>query len=139
MIAGVAAGFACLGVAFTALKSADAQDGGNRVHIIAPAPLPPPIYGPREIADGELTVLDADTQYTFWTDQEEKWQSTLSTFGENMPSAEKEAAFARQALQNALRAQSAKIDAGLQRERATKRLEAMRAKNIEVQGGPPAK
>ena len=116
-------------------SQAHAQDGANRVQFVAPPPPPPPIYGPREIADAELAVLDTETQYAFWTTQEEKWEKVMNGFGDSGQSNEKEIAFARQALQIALRAQSSKIDAGLQRERSTKRLEAMRAKNVEVQGG----
>lgn len=105
----------------------------DRVKIIASPPPPPPIYGPREMADAELNLMDAETVMTYWNDQEEKWNSTLNTMdGQNH--SEREAAFARQALSNALRAQSSKIDAGLQRERASRRLDAMRAKNAEVQG-----
>jgi len=107
--------------------------GADRVRIVAPAPLPPPIYGGREIADAELSLLDAETVLTYWSEQEDKWNGIL-TGTDNAQLNEREAAFARQALSNALRSQSTKIDAGLQRERAAKRLEAMKNKNIEVQG-----
>ena len=105
----------------------------DRVKIISLPPPPPPIYGPREMADAELSVMDTETVMTYWNDQEEKWNSMLNTMDGQIHS-EREAAFARQALSNALRAQSSKIDSGLQRERASRRLDAMRAKNAEVQG-----
>lgn len=117
----------------SAQASAGQPQGVDRVRLAAPAPPPPPIYGKREIADAELALLDAETVLTYWSEQEDKWNGIL-TGTDNAQLNEREAAFARQALSNALRSQSAKIDAGLQRERAAKRLEAMKNKNIEVQG-----
>lgn len=136
LVAGLLASFYALALTGAGNTTAHAQQpvASDRVKIIAAPPPPPPIYGARELADAELSLLDAETVLTYWNDQEEKWNSVLATM-DGQPGSEREAAFARQALSNALRAQSTKIDAGLQRERAAKRLDAMRAKNAEVQGG----
>jgi hypothetical protein len=135
LLAGLIASVYALATTGAGNTVAQAQQPNNdRVKIIAAPPPPPPIYGARELADAELSLLDTETVLTYWNDQEEKWNSVLATM-DGQPGSEREAAFARQALSNALRAQSTKIDAGLQRERAAKRLDAMRAKNVEVQGG----
>lgn len=136
LLAGLIASVYALATTGAGNTVAQAQQPANndRVKIIAAPPPPPPIYGSRELADAELSLLDTETVLTYWNDQEEKWNSVLATM-DGQPGSEREAAFARQALSNALRAQSTKIDAGLQRERAAKRLDAMRAKNVEVQGG----
>jgi hypothetical protein len=136
LLAGLIASVYALATTGAGNTVAQAQQPANndRVKIIAAPPPPPPIYGARELADAELSLLDAETVLSYWNDQEEKWNSVLATM-DGQPGSEREAAFARQALSNALRAQSTKIDAGLQRERAAKRIDAMRAKNVEVQGG----
>jgi hypothetical protein len=136
LLAGLIASVYALATSGAGNTVAQARQPANndRVKIIAAPPPPPPIYGAREMADAELNLLDTETVLTYWNDQEEKWNSVLATM-DGQPGSEREAAFARQALSNALRAQSTKIDAGLQRERAAKRIDAMRAKNVEVQGG----
>jgi hypothetical protein len=136
LLAGLIASVYALATTGAGNTVAQAQQPANndRVKIITAPPPPPPIYGARELADAELSLLDAETVLSYWNDQEEKWNSVLATM-DGQPGSEREAAFARQALSNALRAQSTKIDAGLQRERAAKRIDAMRAKNVEVQGG----
>ena len=136
LLAGLFASVYALATTGAGNTVAQAQQPANndRVKIITAPPPPPPIYGARELADAELSLLDAETVLSYWNDQEEKWNSVLATM-DGQPGSEREAAFARQALSNALRAQSTKIDAGLQRERAAKRIDAMRAKNVEVQGG----
>lgn len=135
---GWAAGFMVLGLSglFAVLAGASAQQpqpaGTPRVLIPGSAPPPPPIYNNRELADAELSALDAETVLAYWTEQEEKWNAAVTTAAMTGLNTEQEQAYRRQAMNLYFRAQTARQDAGLQRERSAKRLEAMRRVNDEI-------
>ncbi|MCA3005272.1 MAG: hypothetical protein ACK51N_03785 [bacterium] len=121
---------------FAVLAGAAAQQpqpaGTPRVAIPGSAPTPPPIYTSRELADAELAALDAETVLAYWTEQEEKWNAAVAAAAMTGLNTEQEQAYRRQAMNLYFRAQTARQDAGLQRERSAKRLESMRRVNDEI-------
>lgn len=87
------------------------------------------IYGPREVADMELAVIEATATVQYWALQEDKAMNMVQMLSGQPAQTPRDSIMLNLATSQMHRAAGARVEAGLVLERVKQRLEGMRSIN----------